>query len=232
MNQNEEMRLEVLREIKSERKVGNSNRIKVSVKDGIVTLSGFVEHYMDQKAVVDAAERVNGIKGVVQEIEVELPAASRRNDAEIARSACAALEHNSLIPRDRVKVSVCDGRVTLEGEVQEPHQKLEAEITASKVLGVRGVVDNIVVNQAVRPYDITLQIERTFQHMAAHHAQDIQVEVKDSKVTLRGVVRAWIEKTEAEEAAREVPGVKAVENRLEVTPLLEGREKPPVKVRS
>ena len=232
MNQNEEMRLEVLREIKSERKVGNSNRIKVSVKDRIVTLSGFVEHYMDQKAVVDAAERVNGIKGVVQEIEVELPAASRRNDAEIARSACAALEHNSLIPRDRVKVSVCDGRVTLEGEVQEPHQKLEAEITASKVLGVRGVVDNIVVNQAVRPYDITLQIERTFQHMAAHHAQDIQVEVKDSKVTLRGVVMAWIEKTEAEEAAREVPGVKAVENRLEVTPLLEGREKPPVKVRS
>jgi osmotically-inducible protein OsmY len=77
----------------------------------------------------------------------------------------------------------------------------------------------------VKPYDITRRIERTFQHMAAHHAQEIQVEVKGGKVILRGVVRAWIEKAEAEEAAREVPGVKEAENRLEVTPLLEGKEK-------
>ncbi len=230
MNQNKEIRLNVLKELKSERRISNPNRIEVAVKDGIVTLGGYVDHYMDQLAAVKAAERVTGVKGVVQEIEVALPAASRRDDLEIARSVCTAIEHNSIIPRDRVKVSVCDGRVTLEGEVQEPHQKLEAEATVSKVLGVKGVTNDIVVKPVVKPYDVTLQIERTFQHMAAHHAQDIQVEVKGGKVILRGVVRAWIEKAEAEEAAHEVPGVRVVENRLEVTPFVEGKERPPVKV--
>ena len=230
MNSNEEIRLYVLKELNTERKIGNPSRIEVSVENGIVTLSGSVDHYMDQVAAVEAAERVTGVKGVVQETKVELPTASRRNDEEIVRSACTAIEQNSMVPTGVVKVSVCDGKVTLEGEVQEEHQKIEAGNTVSKVLGVKGLINSIVVKPVVRPYDITLEIERTFQHMASHHAQEIHVKVEDSRVVLSGVVRAWIEKAEAEAAAREVPGVKEVENRLEVTPLLEGKEKPPVQV--
>jgi osmotically-inducible protein OsmY len=230
MDKNEEIRLDVLRELKSDRRISNPGRIIVAVKDGIVTLSGYVDHYMDQLAALEATERNAGVKGIVQEIEVELPSSSRRDDQEIARSACAAIEQNSVIPNEHVQVSVCDGKVTLEGELPEEHQKIEAGTTVSKVLGVTGVTNNIVIKPSVRPYDVTLEIERTFQHMAAHHAQDIQVEVKGDKVILRGVVRAWIEKAKAEEAASEVIGVKEVENRLEVTPLLEGKEKPPVKV--
>jgi osmotically-inducible protein OsmY len=41
-------------------------------------------------------------------------------------------------------------------------------------------------------------------------------------------VRAWIEKAYAEEAALQLGGVTEVENRLEVTPLLEGKETAPV----
>jgi osmotically-inducible protein OsmY len=115
MNKDEEIRLEVTKEIKSERRITNSDRIQVNVKGGVVTLSGYVEHYMDQIAAVAAVERVTGVEGVVQEIEVELPEASRRDDEELARSACAAIEHNSTIPQNHVKVSVCDGLVTLEG---------------------------------------------------------------------------------------------------------------------
>jgi osmotically-inducible protein OsmY len=229
MDKDEEIKHEVVKEIKRERKINNPDRIEVTVKEGVVTLSGHVDHYMDQITAVAAAESVPGVEGVAQEIEVELPAASKRDDIEIAHSACAALEYNSIIPRERVKVSVSDGWITLEGDLQEEHQKKEAENTVSKVLGVRGVTNNIVVRLQLKPYDITLQIQRTFQHMAIHHAQDIHVEIKDGKVILSGMVRAWIEKAEAEEAAHEVQGVTDVENRLEVTPLLEGKEKPPVK---
>jgi len=227
MNKDEEFRLDVIQEIKRERKISNPNRIEVTVKDGVVTLSGKVDHYMDQLVMVEAAERVTGVKGVLQETEVELPAASKRNDIEIYRSATAAIEQNSLIPADRVKVAVKDGRVKLDGEVQEEHQKIEAGITVSKILGVRGVINDVVVKPVMKPYDVTLQIERTFQHQAMHHALEIKVDIKNSKVILSGIVRAWIEKADAEAAAREVPGVTEVENRLEVTPLLEGKEEPP-----
>ncbi len=227
MGRDEEIRQEVIKEIKRERKISNPDSIEVTVKEGLVTLGGHVEHYMDQVNAVAAAECIPGVKGVVQDIEVELPATSKRDDLEIARSSCAALEHNSMIPRDSVKVSVCDGWVTLEGNLQEAHQKEEVESTVSRILGVKGVTNNIIVKPQIKPYDIVLQIEHNFQHMAMHHAQDIHVQVKDGKVILSGMTRAWIEKVAAEEAAREVPGVTDVENRLEVTPLLEGREKPP-----
>ncbi len=229
MNRNEEIRMDVVQEIKNERRISNPNRVQVAVKDGIVTLSGYVEHYMDQLAAVEAAQKVAGVKGVVQEIEVALPPSSKRDDQEITRSACTAIGHNSIIPAEGVKISVSDGRVLLSGEVQDDYQKMEAESTVSKVLGVKRVVNNIVVKPVVKPFDITRHIEQTFQHMAAHHAQEIQVEVRGSKVILKGVVRAWIEKVEAEEAAHDVPGVQEVDNQLEVTPLLAGKEKPPEK---
>lgn len=227
MNKDEELQLQVMKEIKNERKIINADRINVNVKNGVVTLDGFVNHYMDQVAAVEAAERVTGVEGIVQEIEVELPEASKRDDEEIARSACTAIEHNSVIPCNRVKVTVFDGLVTLEGDLDELHQREEAESTVNRILGVKKVINNIVVKPQVKPYDVTMQIERYFQHMAVHHAREIRVDVKNGKVILSGLVRAWIEKSEAEEAAHEVQGVTEVENRLEVTPLLEGKEKPP-----
>lgn len=227
MNKDDEIGMEVLKVIKAERKIRNPDKIEVSVKDGVVTLGGSVEHYMDRIAALAAVECIAGVEGIVDEIEVELPLASKREDLEIAGSACSAIEHNSVIPRDQVKVVVCDGQVTLEGEVREQYQKVEAENTVSRVLGVKGVTNNISVKPQVKPWDVIMEIERIYQHMAMHHARNIHVEIKDGKVILSGTVRAWIEKSGAEEAAYEVPGVKEVENRLEITPLLEGKEEPP-----
>lgn len=226
-SKDEEIRINIIRELKKERRISNPNLIEVKVKGGVATLGGYVEHYMDQLSAIAAAERVPGIEGVVQEIEVRLPEASKRSDLEIVRAASDAIEHNSLIPHDCVKISVYDGWVTLDGNLQEEHQKQEAEITINKLLGVKKVINNIVVKPQLKPYDITMQIERVFQHMAVHHAQDIHVEINNGKVILSGIVRAWIEKIEAEEAAHEVPGVTEVENKLEVTPLLDGKEKVP-----
>ena len=109
-------------------------------------------------------------------------------------------------------------------------QKEEAETIASKILGVRGLTNNIEVMRYVKPLDVKRQILRTFQNMAVYHVRDIHVEVSGSKAILTGIVRAWIEKAEAEQAAFDTPGISEVENRLEVTPLLKGKEKPPINV--
>jgi len=162
MHRDEGLHLEVDNELKSERKISNPDRIEVSVKDGIVTLGGYVDHYIDRVAAQMAAERVSGIAGVVQDITVELPAGSKRVDREIAGSACSAIELNSILPSDRITVVVSDGMVTLEGRVNELHQKEEAEIVVSRILGVKGVSNSIEVVQEVRPSDVTLEIVRTF----------------------------------------------------------------------
>lgn len=230
MDIDDELRLEVIGELKRERRISNPDHIQVAVKERIVTLSGCVEHYMDQIAAVEAAECVPGVEGVVQELQVNLPEESKRGDEEIVRAACTAIEHNSTIPARAVKVSVSDGWVTLEGKVSEEHQKEEAANTVARILGVRGITNNIAVKSQVKPYDVTLRIEQAFRHLATHHARGIYVEIVDGKVVLSGLVRAWVERAEAEAAALEVPGVKEVENRLEITPLLEGKETPPAGV--
>jgi osmotically-inducible protein OsmY len=227
MNKDEEIRLEVIQELKLDRKISNPDRIEVTVKDGMVTLSGKVDHYMDRLVADEVAGRVIGVNGVVQESKVELPSSSMLNDTKIARSAGIAIKHNSLIPSNSVKVAVSDGRVKLDGEVRENHQKIEAGLTVSKVLGVTDVINDIIVKPMVNPYAVIREILLTFQHRAVYHVQDIHVDVKNSKVILSGIVRAWIEKAEAEEAVKGMPGVTEVENRLEVTPLLDGKEKPP-----
>ena len=135
-----------------------------------------------------------------------------------------------MISGSHLEIVVTDGWVTLDGDVEEEYQKEDAETTVSKVIGVRGITNNIAVKQKVRPADITLHIERVFQRSAMRHAQDIHVVINHGKVILSGIVRAWIEKADAEEAAREVPGVTEVENRLEITPFLKGKENHPALV--
>ncbi len=228
MDRDESIRFEVVKELGLDRRIAKPHLVQVAVANGVVTLSGYVEHYMEQLAALQAAEHAAGVEGVVQEIEVRLPDTSIRDDEEIARAACSALELNSTIPRSRVTVIVADGWATLEGQLAEEHQKDEAETTVSRVLGVKGVTNNLAVTQEVKPFDITLQIEQAFQHMAVHHAREIRVDVKDGgRVVLSGTVRAWVEMAEAEEAAHHVKGVTAVENHLQLTPLLDGKEKAP-----
>ncbi len=229
MDKDEAIRLEVTSQLNLDRRITSPHLIQVAVANGMVTLSGHVEHYMEQLAAAEAAEKAAGVKGVVQEIEVRLPETSRREDEVITRSACTALELNSRIPGSAVKVVVCDGWATLQGEVCEEHQKQEAQVTVSRLLGVKGVTNDIVVKPQVKSCDVTMQIEREFQVLAAHHAREIQVDIKEGgRVVLSGTVRAWIEIAEAEEAAHHVKGVTVVENNLQLTPLLDGRERPPM----
>jgi osmotically-inducible protein OsmY len=212
----EEIQRAVLEELKWEPRV-NPSEIGVAAKDGIVTLTGWVDSYTRRWAAEEAAHRVRGVKAVANEIEVRLPTSSERTDLDIAAAAVRALEWDALIPAEKIDVTVSKGWVTLRGEVEWQFQKEDAERAVRRLAGVRGVTNLIVVKPRVTPTQLKEKIEQALLRTAEVDAQRIEVEVQGSKVILKGTVRSWAEREAAERAAWAAPGVTAVENRITVS---------------
>jgi osmotically-inducible protein OsmY len=212
----EEIQRDVLAELKWDARI-NPNEIGVIVKEGVVTLTGWADSYIKKWSAEEAAHRVRGVKAVANDIEVRLPTSSQRTDAEIAEAAVRALEWDALVPLDKVKVTVSKGWVTLEGEVEWQYQKEDAERVIRRLTGVRGVSNLITVRpQSVSAEEIKRKIEQALIRNAQLDAQRIQVAVEGSKVILKGKVRSWAEREEAEREAWASPGVTEVENRITI----------------
>lgn len=194
----------------------NAAEIGVAVKDGVVTLTGRVDSYWTKVAAERAAARVAGVKAIANDLEIRLPTSSERTDEDIARAAVNALEWDVLVPSDSIKVSVSKGWVTLEGEVDWHYQKDAAERAVRRLIGVRGVSNLIEVKPHVRPTQVKAQIEEALKRSAELDANRITVETDGDKVILRGTVRSWAEREEAERAAWRAPGVRSVDNRITV----------------
>jgi osmotically-inducible protein OsmY len=192
--------------------------IAVSVKNGVVTLAGFTRSYSDRLEAEAAAKRVAGVHAVANDIEVRLPAIDQRPDPDIARDAVAALKAELPISHDKIKVIVKDGWVTLEGAVEWQYQKTTADTAVRKVKGVKGVTNVITVKPKVQPSDLQRKIMEAFKRNAEVDANRITVEAKGSEVILKGTVRSWIEREEAERVAWSAPGVTKVEDRIVVSP--------------
>jgi osmotically-inducible protein OsmY len=210
-----EIQSDVLAELKWDARV-MPNEIGVAVKDGIVTLMGWVDSYSKKWAAEEAAHRVRGVKAVANDIEVRLPVFAERSDADIAAVAVRALEWDAVVPIEKIDVTVSKGWVTLKGEVEWQYQKEDAERVVRRLAGVRGVINLITVKPRVTPSQLKERIEQALLRAAELDAKRITVDVVGSKVILKGTVRSWAEREEAERQAWLAPGVTSVENRITI----------------
>jgi osmotically-inducible protein OsmY len=192
--------------------------IAVSVKDGVVTLTGFVKSYTDKYESEAAAKRVAGVAGVANDLEVRMPSVDERPDPEIARDAVSSIKSQLPISSERIKVIVKNGLVTLEGQVEWQYQKNTAENAVRRIKGVKRVSNLIVLKPRAEPTEIKDKIMEAFKRNAELDANRIHIEANGSEVILKGTVRSWIEREEAERVAWSAPGVTRVEDRIVVVP--------------
>lgn len=190
--------------------------IALKVKDGVVTLAGFVPSYSQKYDAERAAKRVAGVKAVANDLEVRLPHGDERPDPDIAHDAVHALQTSLPYSSKGLKAVVRSGWVTLEGNVEWDFQRRLAEEGVRKIKGVKGVVNAIKVQPKVNPTDVKKKIEEALKRSAEIDAKNIEVEAEGGIVTLKGKVRAWAEREEAEKAAWRAPGVQEVRDQIVV----------------
>jgi osmotically-inducible protein OsmY len=192
-----------------------AERIGVSVNGGVVELDGHVESFFEKWAAERAALRAANVAAIASEISVELPASAERTDEDIARSVANHLEWNDSVP-NTVKVQVTGGQVKLVGATQWHYQREAAETAVRWVTGVRGVSNEITIAPAVSAEGVRDRIEKALKRNAALDAHHITVDSSGGDVTLRGVVRSWAEREQAEHAAWAAPGVTSVDDRITI----------------
>ena len=206
----EEIQSDVLAELRWDPSI--STEIGVAVKNGVVTLTGTVDTIQKKWRAEEAAHRVTGVTAVANDIEVRL--FGQRTDADIAAAAKHALDWNTSIPLNKVHVTVDNGWVTLKGELEWQYQRQEAERVVRSLWGVKGVSNLISIKPAASPTDLKKKIEDALVRSAEVDAERITVDVQGSKVTLKGKVRSWAERQEAERTAWLAPGVTSVDNQI------------------
>jgi len=192
----------------------NASAIGVAVKNGVVTLSGQVDCYSKKTLAEKTARSVAGVKAIAEDIQVGILPADHKSDAEIAEAVLNALKWHSAVQDERIKIKVEDGNVRLEGEVEWEYERSNAKNAIEDLTGVRSVTNLISVRPRVIPSDIQQKISDAFRRSATIDAGKINAEVVGSKVILRGTVRSFAEKDDAELAAWNAPGVTSVESKL------------------
>ena len=194
----------------------NASEIGVAVKNGIVTLSGKVDSYLKKLAAEDAAKKISGVKAIAEDIQIGVSPGDKKTDTEIAEAVVNALKWHTAVQEDKIKIKVESGLVKLEGEVEWEYQKTNAKSAVDNLAGVNGVINLIVVKPKIVSSAIEKRINEAFHRSATIDSSKITADVIGSKVTLRGKVRSYVEKEDAENAAWNAPGVTSVIDELEI----------------
>jgi osmotically-inducible protein OsmY len=194
----------------------DETEIAVTVNGSIVTLSGFVNNYAEKCQAERAAKRVLGVAGVADDIQVRVAVAAGVDDPSIASAAVAAIKANLPICADRIKVVVSDGLLTLEGHLEWNYERERAEEAVRPLRGVRMVNNQLRIEPRVEPLEIKRRIEEAFRRSAELDAEAITVTAEGRDVTLRGKVRSWKERLQAQQTAWSAPGVASVQDNLDI----------------
>ncbi len=211
----DELRDDVLPELDWDPEVP-SGKVGVAVEDGVVKLTGFVETYAQKASAEKAAKSPYGVRAVANDIHIKPE--FQKTDPDIAKDALHALESHVNVPDKDITVTVKDGWITLEGEVEWMYQKDAAESAVRYLQGVKGVSNQIEVKPKVSTTQVQAKIEEALRRSAEVDARRIRVEADNNKVILSGNVRSSIERDEAARAAWAAPGVTQVENHIIITP--------------
>lgn len=215
MKTDREIQREVMAELNFDPSV-RAEQIGVAVKDQVVTLTGGVPTYAEKSAAENAAFRVAGVKAVVEGIQVNIPGAESKSDAEIAKVAADALAwHTSLT--SPIRVIVENGTLTLRGEVDWDYQRNAAHDSVRVLSGVKGVNNFMSVRKRVVPVDVKNQIEKALMRIASQKAFTVKVETIGGKVILSGTVQTREEAENMRRSAWAVPGVESVESHLSIS---------------
>jgi osmotically-inducible protein OsmY len=215
MNDDEQLQSDVLDELLWDPSI-NTTDVEVSADNGTITLSGSIGSYTELYAAERDARRVRGVVSVVDELEVRLPPAYKRTDADLAGAANDALRWNVLVPSEGISVTADDGRVTLMGEAEYQYQRQAAYDAVRLLIGVKSVNNQIRITPRVSTDEVQVRIEQALVRNAETDARNISVEAEAGTVTLRGVVHSWAENDAAVQVAWAAPGVREVENELSV----------------
>jgi len=216
MKTDSQLQHDVLAQLEWEPSV-EASHIGVTAKNGVVTLTGSVASYAERMRAEEVTKKLYGVLAVANDIEVKISGSHVRNDSDIAAAALSALRWHTSVPDEKLKVTVHNGWVTLEGTLDGSFQRIAAGDAVRPLTGVHGVINQIVVKPPVKPTDVKQKIEAAFKRSAELDARRVGVEATDGKVTLRGHVRSWTERDEAQQAAWAAPGVTDVNNQLSVT---------------
>ena len=194
-----------------------SNNIGVEVKDGVVTLSGHVGSFVEKWNAERAVQRVVGVGALAVEIEVNLPGSSKRDDADIARTASNVLAWASYVPQDSIKVMVEGGWITLTGNVEWEYQRNSAADAVRRLMGVTGVSNDINLEPSIAAQVVQSDIEAALKRLEKSESANITVHVDGSTVTLAGTTHSWVERDLASQAAWNAPGVKHVKDKIRIS---------------
>jgi len=210
-----ELQKDVAEELKWEPRL-KEDEIGVAVKDGVVTLTGFVPDYAQRRTAARAAERVAGVRAVAQELVVKVPEMFHFTDTDLAHRVVNALAWDVEVPDKKIQAKVEDGWVTLEGTVDWQFQRNAAERAVRYLGGIKGVTNLVTIAPMASPYDVAQRIKAALHRTAELEAKRVEVTARDGKVVLTGSVRSWPERADIERAAWSAAGVMSVDDRLAV----------------
>jgi osmotically-inducible protein OsmY len=215
MKSDAELLRDVSEELKWDPRVVD-DEIGISVRSGVVTLTGSVPTFSQKLAAVESVERVAGVRAIAQELKVKIYETSRQSDTELAHQILNTLAWDIEVPHEKIKARVEDGWVTLEGEVDWQFQRNAAERVVRYLIGVKGVSNLLNIKTRASTMDVAQHIKDALRRSADADSKRIHVDANGNTVTLTGTVRSWSEKADAERAAWSTSGVTAVDDRLAI----------------